>query len=67
MDSLSAKYFVINKGDYASGVNSLEFAGFGKGEQMETERAIVLSPEGAIDLPAGEYQMTCKVYWNKDI
>ena len=62
IDSLSAKYFVINKGDYATGVNSLEFSGFGKGQELKTDKVVALSPKGAIDLPAGDYVLSAKVY-----
>lgn len=62
IDSLSAKYFKINEGDYYSGVNSLEFSGFGKNEKLETEKVVVLSPEGAIDIPEGEYNLSLKVW-----
>jgi hypothetical protein len=33
IDEASSKYFSIVEGHYASGVNSLEFAGFGKNEK----------------------------------
>jgi len=62
MDSLSTKYFIINKGNYYSGVNSLEFTGFGKGEELETDKVMAISPEGAIDLPTGDYKLTGKIY-----
>jgi beta-glucanase (GH16 family) len=62
IDSLSAKYFSIVEGDYASGVNSLKFAGFGKNEKLETEKVVTLSPEGAIDIPKGEYTLSLKVW-----
>lgn len=62
IDTASAKYFVINEGDYATGVNSLEFAGFGKNEKLETDKVTALSPEGAIDIPAGEYTLSLKVF-----
>ena len=62
IDTASAKYFVINKGDYATGVNSLEFTGFGKGEKLETEKVIAMSPMGAINLPADDYKLSCKIY-----
>ncbi len=61
-DTASAKYFVIKEGDYVTGVNSLEFAGFGKNEKLETEKIIVISPEGAVDIPAGDYTLTLKVF-----
>lgn len=62
IDSLSAKYFGINEGDYYSGVNSLEFSGFGKNEKLETENVVALSPEGAINIPEGEYNLSLKVW-----
>jgi len=61
-DSASAKYFQIVEGDYASGVNSLMFAGFGKNEKLEAEKVIALSPEAAIDMPAGSYMLSMKVW-----
>ena len=62
IDSSSANYFQIVEGDYASGVNSLMFAGFGKNEKLETEKVVALSPEGAVDLLAGEYLLSLKVW-----
>lgn len=62
IDTASTKYFVINEGDYASGVNSLEFTGFGKNEKLETAKVVVLSPEGAVNIPAGEYNLSLKVW-----
>lgn len=62
IDSLTGKYFVINEGDYATGVNSLEFTGFGKNEKLETSRVVALSPEGTIDIPAGNYILSLQIY-----
>ena len=62
IDTTSGKYFVINEGDYVSGVNSLEFAGFGKNEKLEVENVVALSPEGAINLSAGDYELSLNVY-----
>ena len=62
IDTASANYFSIVKGDYASGVNSLQFSGFGKNEQLETDKVVALSPEGAINIPAGEYNLSLKVW-----
>ena len=62
IDTASAKYFVINEGDYTTGVNSLEFTGFGKNEKLETEKVVALSPEGAVNIPAGEYTLSLKVF-----
>lgn len=62
IDSLSAKYFKINEGDYYSGVNSLEFSGFGKNEKLETENVVAISPEGAVNIPEGAYNLSLKIY-----
>lgn len=62
IDTASAKYFSIVEGDYASGVNSLQFYGFGKNEQLEVEEVVAISPKGAVDIPAGEYMLSLKVW-----
>lgn len=62
IDTASAKYLSIVKGDYASGVNSLKFSGFGKNEKLEVEKIIALSPEGSIDIEAGAYELSLKVW-----
>lgn len=62
IDKASSKYFEIVHGDYATGINSLKFSGFGKNEKLETEKVTALSPEGAINIPAGEFILTLKVW-----
>ena len=62
IDTSSAKYFKINEGQYTKGVNSLEFAGFGKNETLETEKVVALSPEGAVNVPAGEYTLSFNLW-----
>lgn len=62
IDSLSSNYFAIVEGEYASGVNSLKFRGLGKNEKLGTEMVVALSPEGAIDIPAGEYKVSMKIW-----
>ena len=62
IDSLSSKYFKIVEGDYFSGVNSLEFSGFGKNEKLETEKVVALSPEGAVNVPTGDYTLSLRVW-----
>ncbi len=61
-DEGSAKYLTIVEGDYATGVNSLKFTGFGKNEKMEVEKAVALSPKGAIDIPAGDFILSMNVW-----
>ena len=65
IDSLSAKYFTINEGHYATGVNSLEFAGFGKNEKLETDKVVALSPEGAVKIPSGDHTLSFKLWLNQ--
>jgi len=62
IDTASARYFSIVKGDYASGVNSLKFSGFGKNEKLECDKVVALSPEGAIDIPKGEHTLSMKIW-----
>ena len=62
IDSLSNKYLKINEGMYTKGVNSLEFAGFGKNEIFEVEKAEIVSPKGAFNIPAGEYVLSLNVW-----
>ncbi|MEO9476579.1 MAG: family 16 glycosylhydrolase [Cyclobacteriaceae bacterium] len=65
IDSISAKYFVINEGQYSSGVNSLEFTGFGKNEKLEAESVVALSPKGAINIPSGDYELSFNIWLNQ--
>jgi len=62
IDTASAKYFILNEGMYTTGVNSLEFAGFGKNEKLEIDKVVALSPEGAINIPSGEFELSLNVY-----
>ncbi len=62
IDSASAQYFQIVEGDYATGVNSLQFTGFGKNEALEVEQVVALSPEGAVEIAAGEYILSLKIW-----
>ncbi|NJB85962.1 beta-glucanase (GH16 family) [Lewinella marina] len=62
LDTASAKYLSIIEGEYATGVNSLEFRGLEKNETLTVDKVVALSPEGAVDLPAGEYTLSVKVW-----
>lgn len=62
IDEPSSKYLQIVHGDYATGVNSLKFTGYGKNEKLESEKVAILSPEGAINIPAGKYVVSLKVW-----
>ena len=62
IDSTSAKYLNIVVGDYATGVNSLRFAGFGKNEKLEVDQVIAISPLGSVDIPEGDYELSLKIW-----
>ncbi len=61
----SKKYLTIIHGDYATGVNSLKFSGYGKNEHLEVEKVSINSPEGALDIPKGNYTLSMKVWLDK--
>lgn len=61
-DEVSSKYLTIVEGDYATGVNSLRFSGYGKNESLEAEKISVLSPKGAINIPTGDYKISIKIW-----
>jgi beta-glucanase (GH16 family) len=65
IDETSSKYLSIVKGDYATGVNSLKFSGYGKNEKLEADKVVATTPEGAIDIPAGAYTLSMKVWLDK--
>lgn len=62
IDSISSKYLKIVEGDYASGVNSLSFTGLKKNEDLESNTVMITSPPGAIDIPAGNYLLSMKIW-----
>ncbi len=62
IDSVSAQHLSIVEGQYASGVNSLKFTGYGKNDSMQSDSLIAISPEGAVDIPAGNYLLSMKVW-----
>lgn len=61
-EEVSAKYLKIVEGHYASGVESLKFSGYGKNDSLEVDEVFVLSPKGAINIPAGDYSIAMKVW-----
>ncbi|WP_083191596.1 family 16 glycosylhydrolase [Formosa haliotis] len=61
-DEVSSKYLTIVEGDYASGVNSLKFSGFGKNQSLEVHEVSALTPEGAVKLPKGDFIVSMKVW-----
>ena len=61
-DEGSSKYLKITEGHYASGVESLQFFGYGKNENLEVDKVTATTPEGALNLPAGEYKLSMKLW-----
>ncbi|ADV47770.1 glycoside hydrolase family 16 [Cellulophaga algicola DSM 14237] len=62
IDDSSATYLSIVHGDYASGVNSLKFTGYGKNDSLNVDTVKIISPEGALKLPAGALEVSMKVW-----
>ncbi|WP_282080358.1 family 16 glycosylhydrolase [Aquimarina algiphila] len=62
IDEASSKYLTIVEGDYATGVNSLQFSGYGKNEKLETDKVIALTPKGALNIPKGDFILSMKVW-----
>ncbi|MDN3620023.1 family 16 glycosylhydrolase [Polaribacter undariae] len=67
IDGGSEKYLSIAYGDYYKGVNSLEFAGFSKTESLEVEKAVAMAPEGSLELEAGEFTISAKVWLDQGV
>jgi len=61
-DEGTSKYLKITEGHYASGVESLEFFGYGKNDSLNVERVVAKTPEGSLNLKAGNYKLSAKVW-----
>ncbi len=61
-DDNSSNYLKIVEGHYASGVESLQFSGYGKNEHLEVDKVVVTAPEGSLNLPAGNYTLSMKIW-----
>lgn len=61
-DEVASKYLKITEGHYASGVEALQFFGYGKNEHLEVDKVQATTPEGVLKLPAGEYSLSMKVW-----
>ena len=58
----SSKYLKITEGHYASGVEALQFFGYGKNDSLNIEKVVVKTPEGSLNIPAGDYKISAKVW-----
>ncbi|MDX6747916.1 family 16 glycosylhydrolase [Polaribacter sp. PL03] len=58
----SEKYLKITEGHYASGVEALQFFGYGKNEKLEVEKVTVSTPEGSLNIAEGNYSLSMKIW-----
>ena len=58
----SEKYLKITEGHYASGVEALQFFGYGKNDSLKVAKVVAKTPEGSLKLPAGDYNLSMKVW-----
>lgn len=62
IDNKSAEYLSIIEGEYATGVNSLQFRHIDKTEKVDFGVIKALSPKGALTIPAGDFTLKIKVF-----
>lgn len=62
IDEDSSKYLSIVDGSYQSGLKSLAFSGYGKQSPMELEKVVAITPEGAVDIPEGNYVVSMSLW-----
>ncbi len=67
IDKAASKYLSITYGDYHKGVNSLKFEGYSKTEKFELPKAVALAPAGSLDLKAGSYKVSAKVWLDQGV
>ena len=58
----SNRYLKITEGHYASGVEALQFFGYGKNDSLDVKKVQAITPEGSLKLPAGDYNLSMKVW-----
>ena len=58
----SERYLKITEGHYASGVEALQFFGYGKNDSLNVEKVVSKTPDGSLNLPAGDYTLSMKVW-----
>ena len=58
----SEKYLSIFEGQYNTGVESLKFSGYGKNDSLQVAKAVVKTPEGSLNLEAGDYSLSMKIW-----
>ena len=58
----SEKYLKITEGHYNSGVEALQFFGYGKNDSLNVQKVQAITPEGSLNLPAGDYNVSMKVW-----
>ncbi|RPD93363.1 glycosyl hydrolase family protein [Aureibaculum marinum] len=65
IDKESSKYFQITEGHYASGVESLQFLGYGKNDSLKVSKVVAKTPEGALRLPSGDFKLSINLWLNQ--
>ncbi|WP_452228494.1 MULTISPECIES: family 16 glycosylhydrolase [unclassified Lacinutrix] len=58
----ASKYLKITEGHYASGVEALQFFGYGKNDSLHVEKVVAKTPEGSLNIPSGDYRLSAKVW-----
>ena len=58
----SEKYLKITEGHYNSGVEALQFFGYGKNDSLNVAKVTVKTPGGSLKLDAGEHTLSMKVW-----
>lgn len=58
----SERYLKITEGHYNSGVEALQFFGYGKNDSLDVEKVQAITPKGALKLPAGNLKISMKVW-----
>lgn len=58
----SEKYLKITEGHYASGVEALQFFGYGKNDSLNVPKVVAKTPGGSLKIPAGRYKFSAKVW-----
>ncbi|QCX37605.1 glycosyl hydrolase family protein [Aureibaculum algae] len=61
-DEGSSTYLKITEGHYASGVEALQFFGYGKNDSLKVDKVKVTSPKGALNIPAGDFILSMKLW-----
>ncbi len=63
IEERSEKFLTIVKGEeYATGLKSLKFSGYGKTDTLELDEVIALTPKGSVNVPSGSFVVSMKLW-----